>query len=175
MPQVTVELNEDASTVRLPILWRTERLFGIIANVLRARVTANYGAITVQLEGAQEQITGAQDYFRGLGVLRNGTAGTSELASARPEDRVPQPNAIYVRLSTVTKPQAHTPVLHRIGRDFNVVVTIDRAAFDAEHGGSVEITISGVLAEVQRAIAYLHTTGVHVEPRQRSVTDLGNL
>ncbi|HZP84070.1 MAG TPA: NIL domain-containing protein, partial [Chthonomonadaceae bacterium] len=86
-----------------------------------------------------------------------------------------QPNTIYVRLTTVTPEQAHAPLLHRVGKDFNVVVNIERAAFDDEEGGWIEITLSGPLTEVQRAIAYLHTTGIHVNPRQRSVTDYGNL
>jgi hypothetical protein len=66
-------------------------------------------------------------------------------------------------------------VLYRIGRDLGVVVNLQRAEFDEEEGGWIEINISGILFNVQRAIAYLHTTGIHVDPRERSVTDFSNL
>jgi hypothetical protein len=75
----------------------------------------------------------------------------------------------------VNAAQGQVPTLFRIGKDLAVVVNIERAEFDAEEGGSIEIAISGVLSDVQRAIAYLHTTGLHVNPRQRSVSDYSNL
>ena len=80
-----------------------------------------------------------------------------------------------MRLTTVNPEQGQVPALYRIGRDFGVVVNLRRAEFDEEEGGSVEVEISGILFDVQRSIAYLHTTGLHVNPRQRSVTDYSNL
>ena len=56
-----------------------------------------------------------------------------------------------------------------------MVVDIEQAEFDDEEGGRIEVTLSGALNAVQRAIAYLHTTGLHVNPHQRSVTDDSNL
>jgi hypothetical protein len=94
---------------------------------------------------------------------------------SEPEDTVSQARTIYVRIATVYPEQDDVPVLYRLGKDFHVVVNIDRAEFDDEEGGYVEIAISGRLDDVQRAIAYLHTTGLHIYPRQRSVTDYSNL
>jgi hypothetical protein len=95
--------------------------------------------------------------------------------SRPPEDTVSRANTITVRLDTVSTEQGGVPTLYRVGKDYNVVVNLERAAFDNEEGGYVEIAISGPLEDVQRAIAYLHTTGLHVNPYQRSVTDYRNL
>ena len=54
------------------------------------------------------------------------------------------------------------------------MINICFASLD-EDGGTLEVEISGALLEVQRAIAYLHTTGLSVSPRERSVSDNGNL
>jgi len=175
MPVVTVELNADRKAADQPILWRLGKLFNVVTNIRRARVTEDYAYIALTLEGSTQEIEQATGYLRALGLLRGAEAAAPPPDAAPPEASVPQPNTIYVRLTTVTPEQAHAPLLHRVGKDFNVVVNIERAAFDDEEGGWIEITLSGPLTEVQRAIAYLHTTGIHVNPRQRSVTDYGNL
>lgn len=173
MPVVNVELNANQETAQQPIIWRLGKLFNVITNVRRARVTEDYGYVQLEMEGSTEEIEQARSYLVGLGVLKGVSAGRP--SSMRPEDAIRQPNTIYVRLSTVNPEQGHVPVLYRIGKDFDVVVNIERGSFDEEEGGAVEITISGVLNNVQRSIAYLHTTGLHVNPRQRSVTDYSNL
>jgi hypothetical protein len=175
MPLITVELNANQQTVRLPIIWRLGRLFNVVTNVLRARVTEDSAYITLELEGSTQEVEQTLGYLRSLGLTRE-TGDALVPASVRaPEETVSQANAIYVRLTTVNPAQNRVPVLYRVGKDFNVVVNIERAAFDDEEGGSVDVTLSGPLGEIQRAIAYLHTTGLHVNPRQRSVTDYGNL
>jgi len=81
---------------------------------------------------------------------------------------------ITVRIATQTAEQAKQPILYRIGRDFGVVTNIRRASV-SEEGGFVEVDLEGSLDEVQRAIAWLHTTGLHIDPQQRSVSDGSNL
>ena len=117
----------------------------------------------------------AAHYLRSLGVATGGVPGEKPTNTLKPEDSIKQPNAIYLRLDSVNGGQSHAPLIYRIGKDFDAVVTVERAAFDEEEGGFVEIVLSGPLGELQRAIAYLHTTGLHVNPRQRSVTDYSNL
>ncbi len=82
--------------------------------------------------------------------------------------------AITVRIATRTPDQAREPIIYRLGKDFHVVTNIRRASL-SEEGGFVEVEIEGTLEAVQRAIAWLHTTGLHVEALQRSVGDGGNL
>ena len=167
MPVTTVTLSARRDIVQQPILWRLDKLFRTVVNIRRARVTADFAEVSAAVEGSTDEVNQALDYLRTLGLL-NGEPAKDPGAIVAPEDTVPQPNTIY-------DAQRHFPVIHRIGRDFNIVVNIERAEFDEDEGGSVDLTLSGPLAEVQRAIAFLHTTGVHVNPRQRSVSDRGNL
>ncbi len=173
MPVVTVDLTANRDTVRQPIIWRVGRRFNVVTNLKRARISGNYGHASVTLEGSTEEVAQAQAYLSGLGLT--GEAEATAADREKTEDGIEQPNTILVSLSTVNPTQGHAPLLYRIGRDFNVVVNIEKGAFDEDEGGALELTISGALSEVQRAIAYLHTTGLHVNPRQRSVTDYGNL
>ncbi|HZO88512.1 MAG TPA: NIL domain-containing protein [Chthonomonadaceae bacterium] len=177
MPVVTVELTADSDSVGQPIIWRLGKLFNVVTNIRRARVTEDYGHVALTLEGSTGEVEQAANYLRSLGLLKDtdASAPSAPSSAAPPEEAIPRPSSIYVRLSTVNAAQGQTPLLYRVGKDFNVVVNLERAAFDDEEGGWVEITISGPLSEVQRAIAFLHTTGLHVNPRQRSVTDYGNL
>ncbi|NLH98820.1 MAG: hypothetical protein GX446_04930 [Chthonomonadales bacterium] len=81
---------------------------------------------------------------------------------------------IQVRIATRTPDQANEPIVHRIGHDFRVVTNIRRAQI-SEEGGFLDIDIEGALPEVQRAIAWLQTTGLSVSAQQRSVGDGSNL
>jgi ABC-type methionine transport system ATPase subunit len=60
------------------------------------------------------------------------------------------------------------PWIWRLSRDFNVRVNILKANVDEDFGW-MQILLEGPLEEVQRAIAWLHTTGLGVEPLERSV------
>lgn len=171
----TVEINARQDTVKQPILWRLGKLFNVVTNIRRARVTDDYGFIVLEMEGSNQEIQQATDYLIGLGLVKDRVASSSTVSAALPETAVAQTTSIYVRLDTVNAAQGHAPILYRVGKDFDVVVNIERAAFDEEEGGFIEVTLSGPLNAVQRAIAYLHTTGIHVNPRQRSVTDYSNL
>ncbi|HLK61655.1 MAG TPA: NIL domain-containing protein [Chthonomonadaceae bacterium] len=173
MSQVNVELNARKEMVDQPILWRLGKLYNVVVNIRRARITEDYGYVSLDIEGSPSEIEQATNYLKGLGLLSGKAEGP--VNTEQPETRIAQKVTIDVRLSTVNAAQGHVPILHRVGKDYNVVVNIERAAFDDEEGGMIEITISGALLEVQRAIAYLHTTGLHVSPRQRSVTDYSNL
>lgn len=65
-------------------------------------------------------------------------------------------------------PQVREPWLWRLARDFNVCVNIVKAQIDGD-AGWVEAELEGTVEDIQRATAWLHTTGVHVDPAQRSV------
>jgi ABC-type methionine transport system ATPase subunit len=83
--------------------------------------------------------------------------------------------AITVQLRSRTADQLKEPILYRVGKDFNVVTNIRRAQI-ADDFGFMEVDIEGSLEEVQRAVSWLHTTGLSVDAKQRSVgTDTDNL
>jgi|HubBroStandDraft_4_1064222.scaffolds.fasta_scaffold236444_3 hypothetical protein len=171
MPRVNVELNIPSDVVHLPVVWRLASLFKVITNIRRARVSGDRGMISLDIDGSTAEIEQTQGYLASLHVVKG--SSTAALPAA-PEDSIPQPNTIIVRLATVNAAQAAAPLLARVARDYRVVINICFASLD-EEGGTVEVAISGALLEVQRAIAFLHTTGLSVSPRERSVSDNGNL
>jgi hypothetical protein len=176
MPIVTADIIALHELARKPIIWRLGRLYNVVTNIRRARVSEDAAYVTLDIEGSTQEVEQARVYLQGLGLTReHGEALVPANMPPPPEDTVSQANTILVRITTVSPGQYHAPILYRVGKDFDVVVNIERAAFDDEEGGYFEIAISGRLSEVQRAIAYLHTTGLHVDPRQRSVTDYSNL
>jgi len=175
MPLVTVELNARKDILGQPILWRLGKMFNVVTNIVRARISGDFGYVALSLEGSTGEVEQAQDYLRSLGVLNDAPSSATPRTGSAPETAIAQPNTITVLLKTVNPAQGHAPILYRVGKDFQVVVNVLTAFFDDEEGGQIEITLSGELLEVQRAIAYLHTTGLQVNPRQRSVSDNSNL
>lgn len=175
MSLVTVNINATNDRARLPLIWRLGRKFNVVTNLRRARVSPDLAYVALDVEGSTQEVEQATAYLKSLGVIEDGSKTLVPVQGAEPEDTVSQASTIYVRLDTVNSAQYPIPILYRVGKDFNVVVNIEHAGFDDEEGGYVEIALSGPLGDIQRAIAYLHTTGIHVNPRQRSVTDFSNL
>ena len=70
---------------------------------------------------------------------------------------------ITARAEAVNKPW-----LWQLGRDFKVKYNIVKANIDSDYGW-VQIKLEGPVEEVQRATAWLMTTGMHVEAAQRAV------
>jgi len=60
------------------------------------------------------------------------------------------------------------PILHEIGKRYDLVVNIERANV-SEAAGWVQVTLSGESEEIQRAVAYLNTLGVFVSPTELAV------
>ncbi|RYG21296.1 hypothetical protein EON82_19075 [bacterium] len=58
--------------------------------------------------------------------------------------------------------------LWRLCREFNVKVFVNRANVDVDFGW-FELQLEGPVEDVQRATAWLMTTGLHVEAKQRAV------
>lgn len=63
----------------------------------------------------------------------------------------------------VTKPWIST-----LAKDFLVDVNIVKANVDSDYGW-MQIELQGPVEEIQRATAWLMTTGMHVEAAQRAV------
>lgn len=60
------------------------------------------------------------------------------------------------------------PWLWKLGREFNVRVNIKKANIDSDFGW-VQVELEGPIEEIQRATAWLMTTGLHIEAQQRAV------
>jgi len=66
------------------------------------------------------------------------------------------------------KAQVKEPWIWRLSHEFNVKVNILKANVDADFGW-VQIELEGPVEEIQRATAWLMTTGLNVEAQQRAV------
>src|SRR5687768_7362707 len=70
---------------------------------------------------------------------------------------------------TAGKDSVGEPWIWRLTRDFpNVKLTIKKANIDTDFGW-MQIEMEGPVEEIQRATAWLMTTGLHVEALQRAV------
>lgn len=63
---------------------------------------------------------------------------------------------------------AKEPWIWRICREFNIKVNIVRANVDADFG-FMQVELSGSIEDIQRTIAWLMTTGLHVEAQERAM------
>ena len=81
--------------------------------------------------------------------------------------RIAVMESINVQLSA-GKQSVGEPWIWRLSKDFNIVVNIVRANVDADFG-SMEVELKGEVEDIQRAIAWLITTGLHVESQRRAV------
>jgi len=75
---------------------------------------------------------------------------------------------ISVEISTRTPDQVDSPILCRLAKEYDVVTNVRRAQISEDYGFA-EVDIEGTLEEVQRAISWLMTTGLHINAKQRSV------
>lgn len=64
--------------------------------------------------------------------------------------------------------QVGEPWIWRLSREFDLKVAIVKANIDDDFGWA-QIRLDGPVEEIQRAIAWLMTTGLHVDAEQRSV------
>lgn len=64
--------------------------------------------------------------------------------------------------------QVQEPWIWQLSREFNVKVNIRQANIDRDFGW-MQLELDGPVEEIQRATAWLMTTGLHVEAQQRAV------
>lgn len=60
------------------------------------------------------------------------------------------------------------PWLWKLSRDFNLQVNIKKASVDTDYGWML-VELEGAVEEIQRATAWLMTTGMHVEASERAL------
>lgn len=64
--------------------------------------------------------------------------------------------------------QVAEPWIWKLSREFQVQVNIRKATIDSDYGW-VSLELVGPVEEIQRATAWLMTSGMHVEATQRAV------
>ncbi|MCL6535236.1 NIL domain-containing protein [Synechococcus sp. RC10B2] len=75
---------------------------------------------------------------------------------------------VHMTIATTNPEQVKVPWLWRLGREFDLKVNILKANIN-EDAGWAFVALEGPIEEIQRATAWLHTTGLHIEPVERSV------
>lgn len=75
---------------------------------------------------------------------------------------------VHMTIATTNSEQVKVPWLWRLGREFDLKVNILKANIN-EDAGWAFVALEGPIEEIQRATAWLHTTGLHIEPVERSV------
>jgi ABC-type methionine transport system ATPase subunit len=60
------------------------------------------------------------------------------------------------------------PWLWKLSRDFGVQVNIKKASVDTDYGWML-VELDGPVEEIQRATAWLMTSGMHVEASERAL------
>ena len=75
---------------------------------------------------------------------------------------------VHMTIATTNPEQVKVPWLWRLGREFDLKVNILKANIN-EDAGWAFVALEGPVEEIQRATAWLHTTGLPVEPVERSV------
>jgi L-aspartate semialdehyde sulfurtransferase ferredoxin len=77
--------------------------------------------------------------------------------------------AISVDLNlTARREQVQESIISRLCKGFSVDVNIVKASVEPDFGW-MHLVLTGPAEEIQRATAWLMTTGIHVEAEQRSV------
>ena len=72
---------------------------------------------------------------------------------------------VHMTIATTNPEQVKVPWLWR---EFDLKVNILKANIN-EDAGWAFVALEGSVEEIQRATAWLHTTGLHIEPVERSV------
>jgi hypothetical protein len=64
---------------------------------------------------------------------------------------------------TFSQEMADRPLLHNLSKSYELVLTLKRAQL-SESAGWVQVTLTGDMDEIQRAVADLSTQGILVSP-----------
>jgi len=77
--------------------------------------------------------------------------------------------SLKVRIS-FPEDKIREPVIYQIGQEYKVVTNIRRADVN-EKTGWVDLELTGVLSEIERAVEGLKKKGVKVDPIERNIIE----
>ncbi|HIE09869.1 MAG TPA: ferredoxin [Armatimonadetes bacterium] len=69
MAKVVVKLIYPERLIKEPIIGRMTKKFEVMPNIRRARVTEDYGEVTLEIEGESEEVERALSWLREVGVI----------------------------------------------------------------------------------------------------------
>ena len=77
--------------------------------------------------------------------------------------------SLKVRIS-FPEEKIREPVIYQIGQEYKVITNIRRADV-TEKSGWVDLELTGVLSEIERAVEGLKKKGVKVDPIERNIIE----
>ena len=78
--------------------------------------------------------------------------------------------AIHRFYLTYSQERIKDPIIYQVGRKFRVVTNI-RSATISDHIGLVGLELDGDDAEIEKAVAWIASQGVRVEPIEKNVIE----
>ncbi len=150
--------------VKEPVLYSLVKRYGIEPNIYRASVSGNIGWMVLSLSGADEKIDEAMVDLRCRGaLLQEGDKSFVDLKSA------PVASSIRVRLRA-PKEEAGKPFMNDMIKSHDVVVNIRQARVDPDEA-VLEMEISGALESIDKAVEFLKSRDIEVDPIEGNVIE----
>lgn len=69
MAKVVVKLIYPEHLIKEPIIGKMTKQFDVMPNIRRARVTEDYGEVTLEIEGESERVEKALSWLKEVGVI----------------------------------------------------------------------------------------------------------
>lgn len=69
MAKVVVKLVYPEHLIKEPIIGKMTKKFDVMPNIRRARVTEDYGEVTLEIEGESENLEKALSWLKEVGVM----------------------------------------------------------------------------------------------------------
>lgn len=68
MPTRRVTLTFPQTLVTEPVIWRVSKEFGLVPNILKAKVTVGAGEVVLEFTGSADALDRGMAYLRTLGI-----------------------------------------------------------------------------------------------------------
>lgn len=159
-----VSLTFPENLIREPVIYRLGQDFNIVPTIFKAKVSHTAGWVVLELDGEKKEIEKVIGYLKGKGVIIE--EGGKEILKKETGKKI---STVRIHL---TFPDAETrkPVIYEIGKKYNIITNIRRADM-TERAGWMDLEISGDDADIDRAVDYLKTKNIKVNPIEGDVVE----
>src|SRR3972149_5582518 len=149
MTKKYVSLTFPERLIKEPIIYRLGKDFDIIPNIFKAKVSHTEGWIILKLEGEKTEIKKAIDYLK--------------------NEKGKKISMVKIHL-TFPDMETRKPVIHEIGKKYNIITNIRRADM-TEKAGWMDLEIIGEDSDIDKAIDYLKERDINVNPIEGDIIE----
>lgn len=164
MTKKYVSLTFPERLIKEPIIYKLGKDFEIIPNIFKAKVSHTEGWIILKLEGEKAEIKKAIDYLKNQGVIVE--EGGEEILKKEKGKKI---SIVKIHL-TFPDMETRKPVIHEIGKKYNIITNIRRADM-SEKDGWMDLEISGEDSDIDKAIDYLKERDIKVNPIEGDIVE----